>query len=139
MLEFKRLWHQICQKTAIIMLAGLIWLISLPTTPVQADGYYSNKAHRVEASRPYYSSKDRQFSRTDNFLPYYATQERKKEKNYLTPASPDDYFETGRRAGDVNPKDLGTSSRQKNGINILNRAGEEVTNEPQKRPFGARD
>jgi hypothetical protein len=51
----------------------------------------------------------------------------------------DDYFESGKRAGEVIPKDLGTGSKQKNPIDMLKRAGEEVVNNPLKRTLGADD
>ncbi|MBW4449896.1 MAG: hypothetical protein KME38_24430 [Spirirestis rafaelensis WJT71-NPBG6] len=51
----------------------------------------------------------------------------------------DDYIESGKRAAEVIPKDLGTGSRQKNPVEMLNRFGSELTNEPQKRSFGAQD
>ncbi|NEU75868.1 hypothetical protein PI95_025750 [Hassallia byssoidea VB512170] len=50
-----------------------------------------------------------------------------------------DYVESGKRAAEVIPKDLGTGSRQKNPVEMLKRFGSELTNEPQKRSFGAKD
>ncbi|MGI2902579.1 hypothetical protein [Tolypothrix sp. VBCCA 56010] len=63
-------------------------------------------------------------------------------KNYNTTAQAvgdDDYIESGKRAAEVIPKDLGTGSRQKNPVEMLKRFGSELTNEPQKRSFGAQD
>lgn len=51
----------------------------------------------------------------------------------------DDYVESGKRAAEVIPKDLGTGSKQKNPVEMLKRFGSELTNEPQKRSFGAQD
>lgn len=51
----------------------------------------------------------------------------------------DDYVESGKRAAEVIPKDLGTGSKQKNPVEMLKRFGSELTNEPQKRTFGAKD
>ncbi|MBD2293094.1 hypothetical protein H6G06_06240 [Anabaena sphaerica FACHB-251] len=139
MLEIKRLFNQMHRKVAIVMSAGLIWLMSLPMLPVQAAGYYSQKTHQVEITRPFFSTKERELVRTEPVRHYYSAQDRRKEKVYTTPEMGDDYIESGKRAGEVIPKELGTGSRQKNPINMLKRAGEELGNEPLKRTFGARD
>jgi hypothetical protein len=51
----------------------------------------------------------------------------------------DDYVESGKRAAEVIPKDLGTGIKQKNPGEMLKRFASELTNEPQKRSFGAKD
>jgi hypothetical protein len=139
MLEMKRLFNQMHRQIAIVMLACLIWLIGLPMLSAQAAGYYSLKNHKVEITRPYYSTKEHRLVRTEVVRPFYSNKDRVKAKVYTTPEMGDDYIESGKRAGEVIPKDLGTGSRQKNPINMLKRAGEELGNEPLKRTFGARD
>lgn len=138
MLEIKSVFNRLRRKFAIVILACLIWLISLPAPLVQAAGYYSAENQKVEINRPYYANKERKVARTEANRPYYTTKERNKAK-LNTPATSDDYVESGKRAGEVIPKDLGTGSRQKNPINMLQRAGEELGNEPLKRSFGAKD
>jgi hypothetical protein len=53
--------------------------------------------------------------------------------------SANDYVESGKRAAEVIPKDLGTGIKQKNPVEMLKRFGSELTNDPQKRSFGAED
>jgi hypothetical protein len=137
--KIKRLFNQKHRQLAIFMLAWLIWLIGLPMLSVQATGYYSDKNHKMEITRPYYSTKEGRLIIDEPVRPFYSIQDRRKEKVYTTPAIGDDYIESGKRAGEVIPKDLGTGSRQKNPINMLKRAGEELGNEPPKRTFGAKD
>ncbi|MGM3306302.1 hypothetical protein ACSQ6I_10020 [Anabaena sp. WFMT] len=139
MMEIKRLFHQMHRQLALIILTSFIWLISLPMLSAQAAGYFSEKTHKVEITHPYYSTQDRRVAVNEPFRPFYSNQNRRKEKVYTTPEIGDDYIESGKRAGEVIPKDLGTGSRQKNPINMLKRAGEELGNEPQKRTFGTRD
>jgi hypothetical protein len=139
MLKMKFIWQRFCQQTAIVMLTCLVCLLSMPIAAVQAAGYYVEKTHHLETSRPYYSTKVHPRNRTENFLPYYSNQDRRKEKNYLTPSSGDDYIESGKRAGEVIPKELGTGIRQKNPVNMLKRAGEELGNDQIPRAFGAKD
>ncbi len=51
----------------------------------------------------------------------------------------DDYVESGKRAAEVIPKDLGTGSKQKNPVEMLKRFGSELTNDPLQRTVGAQD
>jgi hypothetical protein len=51
----------------------------------------------------------------------------------------DDYVESGKRAAEVIPKDLGTGSKQKNPVEMLKRFGSELTNDPGKRTLGSED
>jgi hypothetical protein len=51
----------------------------------------------------------------------------------------DDYVESGKRAAEVIPKDLGTGSKQKNPVEMLKRFGSELTNDPAKRTLGSED
>jgi hypothetical protein len=63
-------------------------------------------------------------------------------KEYNTTAQAtggDDYIESGKRAAEVIPKDLGTGIKQKNPVEMLKRFGSELTNDPAKRSFGAQD
>ncbi|MBD2625990.1 hypothetical protein [Trichormus variabilis] len=139
MQAIKRLFNQLSRHISLLILAGLIWLMGLPMLSVHADGFYSEKTHKTEMNKPFYSTKQRRIATNEPFKPYYSTQERHKQKVYTTPATEEDYIESGKRAGEVIPKDLGTGSRQKNPINMLKRAGEELGNEPLKRSFGAKD
>jgi hypothetical protein len=134
MLAIRNIFNQLQRKIALVMLAGLIWLISLPTNSVEAAGYYSVKDHKAEVVRPYYVTKERHIARTEQTTPYYAT----KNRRHITTTG-DDYIESGKRAAEVIPKELGTGKRQKNPITMLKRAGEEVTNNPLKRSFGTQD
>ncbi|HLP91185.1 MAG TPA: hypothetical protein VK184_21725 [Nostocaceae cyanobacterium] len=136
----KSIFKQMFWKLTALFLVCLIAVISLPTASAQAQGYYSVKSHKVKVKRPYYSTPDRIVTdETRPFLPYYSTQDRKKERVYTTPRTDETYTESGRRAGEVIPPDLGTGARQKNPINMLKRAGEELTNDPLQRSFGAQD
>ena len=117
MLEIKRVFNQLRRKIAVIMLAGLVCLISLPATSAQAAGYYSGD----------YSGKqnvEQKMGRNDNVTPDIGG---------------DDYIESAKRAAQVIPKDLGTGSRQKNPVEMLQRAGEELGNNQVQRAFGAED
>ena len=53
--------------------------------------------------------------------------------------SANDYIESGKRAAEVIPKDLGSGIKQKNPVEMLKRFGSELTNDPAKRSFGAQD
>ena len=94
-----------------IAIAFLAGLIFLTTLPAsaQAAGYYSGD----------FSTKDinptGQATGTDN------------------------YIESGKRAAEVIPKDLGTGSRQKNPVEMLKRFGSELTNDPAQRTLGSQD
>jgi hypothetical protein len=131
MLEIKRVFNQLHRKIFVVMLAALVWLISLPTISVQAEGYFSTKTHKVEVTKPYYTTRDRNLVQTEPSKPYYSTKERSKVK-VTAPGTGDDYIESGKRAGEVIPKDLETGNRQKNPISMLKRAsGELGNNQPQ--------
>lgn len=134
MLVIKNILHQWQRKIALFMSACLICLISLPITSVEAAGYYSLKDHNTEVGRPYYTIKERHITSNESRTPYYATKQRKNITN-----TGDDYVESGKRAAEVIPKELGTGKRQKNPLTMLKRAGEELTNEPLKRTFGVND
>jgi len=63
-----------------------------------------------------------------------------KDNNTTTQAvGGDDYIESGKRAAEVIPKDLGTGSKQKNPVEMLKRFGSELTNDPLQRTVGAQD
>ncbi|MBR8836661.1 MAG: hypothetical protein DSM106950_22255 [Stigonema ocellatum SAG 48.90 = DSM 106950] len=117
MLKINTIFGQLRRKIAIIMLAGLVLLISLPVNSVQAGGHYTGD---------------------------YATRENIEQKigqndNVTPDIGGEDYVDSGRRAAEVIPKDLGTGSRQKNPIEMLKRAGEELGNNQIQRAFGAED
>ncbi|MEH1970757.1 MULTISPECIES: hypothetical protein [unclassified Nostoc] len=112
MLEIQRIFNQLRRKIAIVMLAGLFWLISLPAISAQAEGYYSKKNHKVEATKPYYATKDRRVQNEPS-RPYYATKERQKQKANI-PATGDDYLDSGRRGIEGIPRDGGSESRPRN-------------------------
>lgn len=56
-----------------------------------------------------------------------------------TPISGFDEIESGKEAAEVMPKELGSGSRQKNPLEMLKRAGEELGNDQVQRAFGAED
>jgi hypothetical protein len=109
MLEIQRKFNQLSHKITIVVLAGLIWLVSLPVASVQADGYYSEKTHKVEVTKPFYATKERKIAQTEPFKPYYATRDRQKVKANVQETT-DDYIESGKRATEVIPKDMGSGS-----------------------------
>lgn len=112
MLEISTIFNQLRRKITIVILASLVWLISLPATSVQADGYYSEKDHKADINKPYYSSKERRVTITESARPYYSTKDRKQERVIrTTPATGNDYIESGKRPGEVIPKDLETRNR----------------------------
>jgi hypothetical protein len=55
------------------------------------------------------------------------------------PTHGDDYIESGKRAAEVIPKDLGTGIKQKNPVEMLKRFGSELTNDPAQRTLGSQD
>ncbi|MBW4645549.1 MAG: hypothetical protein KME23_21615 [Goleter apudmare HA4340-LM2] len=115
MMEISKILNQFCRQITIVILTCLVWIISLPTTPVQADGYYSAKDHKVERNEPYYSLKERRVRVTETARPYYSTKDRKQERVIKTrPGITDDYIDTGRRAGELTPQDLKTGNRSNN-------------------------
>ncbi|WP_242038855.1 hypothetical protein [Anabaena lutea] len=111
MLAIKRVLNQISRTISLFMLAGLIWLMGLPMLSVHADGFYSEKTHKIEMTKPFYSIKQRRIAINEPFKPYYSTQERHKQKVYITPTTEEDYIESRKGAGEVIPKNLGTGSR----------------------------
>ncbi|MFS0515909.1 hypothetical protein ACEYW6_14505 [Nostoc sp. UIC 10607] len=113
MLEIQRIFNQLRRKIAIVMLASLVWLISLPATSVQAEGYYSEKNHKVEVNKPYYTTKDRRVAQTESSKPYYATKERQKVKVKI-PATGDNYIDSGKRATEGISRDSESESRLRN-------------------------
>lgn len=71
---------------------------------------------------------------------YYSGDFSTRDNNTTTQAvGDDDYIESGKRAAEVIPKDLGTGSKQKNPVEMLKRFGSELTNDPAKRTLGAED
>lgn len=120
MLAIKNRLNQWQRIVASVVLVGLIWFMSLPTNSVEAAGYYVVKDHNSGVAAPYYTNKQRRIGYTEPTTPYYATQNRKK---HITRTS-DDYIESGKRAGEVIPKELGTGKRQKNSVTMLRRSGE---------------
>ncbi|BAB75432.1 hypothetical protein ACN23B_18745 [Anabaena sp. FACHB-709] len=95
MLEPKDVLKQLFCKIGLFILAGLIWVISLPIISVEAAGYYGEKNHKVEVSRPYYTNKQRRIDRPQNSQPYYANKDRKKEKASIR--TPDDEYTTSHK------------------------------------------
>ena len=107
MLNIYSVLYQLGRKITVFILAGLVILMSLPTNSVMADGYYSEKNHRVEILPPYYTAKDRKIARTEPSQPYYATKERQQPKaarNY------EYYLKTGKRENEVKSRNLETKN-----------------------------
>ncbi|MDH6058019.1 hypothetical protein [Umezakia ovalisporum] len=88
-------WHH---QLVIVLVAGLLWFMTLPTAVVQAAGYYQGKNHNVEIAKPYYATKERKILiETEPNKPYYSTKERKKERVIIkTPATKDHAIESGK-------------------------------------------
>ena len=111
MLEIKSIFKLLRHVILSVMVAGLVWLTGLPTASVQAGpaAYTASKAENIDPS-------------------------------VQAPLqSADDYIESGKKAAEVIPKDLGTGSRQKRPGEMLKRAGEELGNDQVQRAFGAKD
>ncbi|BAZ40112.1 hypothetical protein NIES4101_60730 [Calothrix sp. NIES-4101] len=108
---------------AIVLMVGFISFFSLQVTPVQAEGFYTFKNHKNDQVAPHKGNKERFFSGVSE----NAAKADEMNKKYI---------ESGKRAGEVIPKDLGTGSRQKNPVNMLKRAGEELGNDIPKRVVG---
>ncbi|MDH6061761.1 hypothetical protein NWP17_15185 [Chrysosporum bergii ANA360D] len=78
---FEKTFHQWHRQLAIVLLASLLWLMTLPTAVAQAEGYYQEKKQNAEITKPYYTNKERKMViETEPNKPYYSTKERKKEK-----------------------------------------------------------
>ncbi|ARV59237.1 hypothetical protein BZZ01_11910 [Nostocales cyanobacterium HT-58-2] len=130
MLEINKIFHQLRRQFAVVLLAALVLFVSLPAPSSQAAGYYSGDYSSKEKTAPYYVTKGRA-TKAEEKMGRYA--------NKRPNIGKDDYIESGKRAGEVIPKDLGTGTRQKNPLNMLQRAGEELGNDQPQRAFGAKD
>ncbi len=95
MLELKDVLKQLSCKVGLFVLAGLLWLITLPTNPVEAGGYYAEKNHQTEVSRPYFSNKQRRIDRYEASQPYYGNKDRRKQKANIRTS--DDDFTASRK------------------------------------------
>lgn len=118
MLEISRVLNQLRRKIAVIILASLLSLISLPAASAHAVGYYSGD----------YSSNT-----------HVSKQKMGSYANTKPEIGGDDYIESGKRAAQAIPQELETGSRQKNPVEMLKRAGEELGNDQVQRAFGAKD
>ncbi len=112
MLEIQRISDAMHRKIGIVLLAALIWLISLPMASVQAGGYYSEKAHKVEVSKPYYSTKERRRSQNEHSQPYYVTNNHQKQQTNVAETD-ENYIENEKRTAEGIPQNLRSRSRQK--------------------------
>jgi hypothetical protein len=110
MLNLQSLLHQLSRKITIFMISCVAVLISLPTTSVLADGYYSAKDHRLERVAPYYTIQDRRISRIEAEKPYYTTKERQQSK---AARYNEEYIKTGKRTNEIIPEELQTRSRER--------------------------
>lgn len=108
MLEINRVFNLLRRTLLTVLLAGVVLLISLPATSVQAFA-----------------------ATTSPTKGQINTQE--------NPISGFDEIESGKRAAEVMPKELGSGSRQKNPGEMLKRAGEELGKNQVQRAFGADD
>ncbi len=141
LLELKKHLNNLYCKIAIVFMAGLISLVGLQASPAQAEGFYFAKNQQSEKVSPYFSGKHvNKASKKNELRPFYNNKERQisraSENAEKAQQMNDDYIESGKRAAEVIPKDLGTGSRQKNPINMLKRAGEELGNDIPKRVLG---
>lgn len=107
MLKAQQIFSQLCRKFTLVLLASLVWLITLPATSVQADGYYAEENNKAAVTKPYYVAKERQIVvKEEPAKPYYSTKKRTKKKVIIkTPETVD-----GQK---VIPPDLKTDTRQK--------------------------
>jgi hypothetical protein len=112
MLKIKKIFNNAFQKVALVILAGLILFSSLPFASAQAVDFSAIKEHQVANAN-----------------------KNAAESDQMT----DEYIESGKRAAQVIPKDLGTGERQKNPVNMLKRLGEELGNDVPKRVVGDND
>lgn len=108
MLEINRVFNLLRRTLMTVLLAGLILVISLPATSVQAF---------AATTSPTKGQINTEENRISGF----------------------DEIESGKRAAEVMPKELGSGSRQKNPGEMLKRAGEELGNDQVQRAFGAED
>jgi hypothetical protein len=109
MLAIKKRFNQWQRKITLVIFAGLILVMSLPTNSVEAAGYYSVKEHKTGIIRPYYTTKERTIAHTEITRPYYATPNRKPRTT-----TGDNYMERSKRSTEVIPQELGRNKRQKN-------------------------
>jgi hypothetical protein len=130
MLGIIRKFNLLHRKIAVLLLVGLVWFISLPATSSQAAGYYSGDYSTGNPNASYSTNRADQ-QKAEEKMGRYANE---------TPSiGSDNYIESGKQAAEVMPKDLGTGSRQKNPVNMLQRLGEELGNDQPQRAFGAKD
>ncbi|QSJ17608.1 hypothetical protein JYQ62_01630 [Nostoc sp. UHCC 0702] len=111
MLEMQRIFNQFRRQIAILLLVTLVWIMSLPANSVQADGYFSNQSHRVEKTKPYYSTKERRLVQNEYYEPYYTSKERHREKAIRNQPQTGNEIDSGKRTKEVRPQDLGSRSR----------------------------
>lgn len=140
-LEFKKHLNSLYCKIAIVFMVSLISLLGLQVSPVQAEGFYGFRQQKTEKTSPYFSGKHvDKASKKSEFTPFYNNKSRQISRASENAAKAqkmgDDYIESGKRAAEVIPKNLGTGSRQKNPVNMLKRAGEELGNDIPKRVVG---
>lgn len=103
MMAISKIFKQFFRRITTVILICLAWLISVSATPVQADGYYSAKDHKVERTQPYYSTKERRIKVTEPARPYYSTKDRTQERVIKTkPATGDNYIDSRRQTRDEN-------------------------------------
>ena len=112
MLKIRRIFNNAFQKVALVILAGLILFTSLPFPSAQAIDFSAIKENQIANAN-----------------------QNAAESGQMT----DEYIESGKRAAEVIPKDLGTGERQKNPVNMLKRLGEELGNDIPKRVVGDND
>jgi hypothetical protein len=112
MLKIKKVLNNALQKVAFVVLAGLLLFSNLPFASAQAIELSAIKEHQVANA----NKNATEFNQTT-----------------------DEYIESGKRAAEVIPNDLGTGERQKNPVNMLKRLGEELGNDIPKRVVGDND
>ncbi|WP_245912236.1 hypothetical protein [Brunnivagina elsteri] len=122
-------------------MVGLISLVSLQVSSAQAESVYVAKQQKTEKNSPYFSGKHVNKTSNKNELTHFYDKKvrqisRTSENAAKAQQMNDDYIKSGKRAAEVIPKDLGTGSRQKNPVDMLKRAGEELGNDIPKRVVG---
>ncbi len=112
MLEIKKAFSSTFQKISLVLLVCSLSFISLPFASAQAVDFSVINEYQLAS-----------------------TNKNAAEFDQMT----DEYIESGKRAAEVIPKDLGTGERQKNPVNMLKRLGEELGNDIPKRVVGDND
>lgn len=113
MLEIQKKFNQFCRRIMLVMLAIFVVLMSLPVNPAQAEGYFSEKARRPEATRLYYANKDHRVAEDhQGSRPYYSEKQRLRATNPRVAEDNSPYYK--KLIGEDKPRDLKPAERRTN-------------------------